>query len=415
MLGAWLFLPESSIDLFLLPDLTKYTAFGISALISTYFFGRKKKFRLRKWDWPMLLFCIIPIFTSLENGLGIWDGLSSSINTYLVWGVPYFLGRKYFRTIEDLKFILLGLVVATAVYLPFIWFEVFMSPRLNQIVYGFNQADWVEHIRYGGWRPKVFMQHGLMVALFVSISVLAIFTLRTENNKTRILGIRSSILEKILIITVIACKSGNGVVVMAMAILARVMTKAGMARVLLLMLVLVIAGYLTVRVTGYWDGVELITNIQSISGDAQRAGSLGARIKQENLFLHRAEEKWLFGWGGWGRAFPINEYGDRLTRGVDSLWIIVYSENGIIALTSLFWVFLSTPYVVATRARKMVLNAKEESFIYMVSFIPVFFMIDSLANAMVSPLYILVAGSLMSVIIDIQRRLPRELNSSTTR
>ena len=415
LLGAWLFLPQSAVDLPFLPDLTKYTVFSLSSLISMRLFGRKYKFRLRKCDWPVLVFCMIPIFTSLENGLGIWDGLSSTINAYLVWGIPYFLGRKYFRTIEDLKFILLGIVVAAAIYLPFIWFEIFMSPRLNQIVYGFNQADWVEHIRYGGWRPKVFMQHGLMVALFVSISVLAIFTLRAENKKTRILGIRSSVLEKILIITIIACKSGNGVVIMVMTILARIMTKAGMARVLLLTLVLIIAGYLTVRVSGCWDGLELITNVQSISGDAQRAGSLGARIKQENLFLHRAEEKWLFGWGGWGRAFPVNEYGVRLTRGVDSLWIIVYSENGIIALVSLFWVFLAAPCVVATRAGKMVLNNKEKSFIYMASFIPIFFMIDSLANAMVSPLYIMVAGSLTSVIIDIQRRRPRELDNSTMR
>jgi len=299
---------------------------------------------------------------------------------------------------------MLGVVVAAVAYLPFIWFEVFMSPRLHQFIYGFNQADWVEHIRYGGWRPKVFMQHGLMVALFVSISILAVFSLRAEDSKIRILKIRSSVLEKIFIITVIACKSGNGVVVMVMAIFARLMTKTVMVRILLLTLILVIAGYLTIRVSGYWDGLALINQVESISGDAQRAGSLGARIKQENLFLLRAEEKWLFGWGGWGRAFPINEYGARLTRGVDSLWIIVYSENGIFALASLFWTFLAAPYVVAVRAHKMNFDNRERPFIYMVSYIPVFFMIDCLANAMISPLYILVAGSLTSTIIDVQRR-----------
>ena len=408
LLGAWLFLPESVLALPLLPDLSKYTVFSLSALIATRFFGRKSKFKLRIWDWPILMYCTIPIFSSLENDLGLWDGVSASIKTYLQWCVPYFLARQYFRTIADLKFILLGTVVAAVVYLPFMWLEVYMSPLLHQSIYGFTQADMVQHIRYGGWRPKVFMQHGLMVALFLSISVLAIFTLRITDKTTRIMKVRSSIVEKILMITaVFACKSGNGFIILAMAILARLMTKAGMARLMLLALIFIIAGYLTVRVSGYWDGIELINKIESISGDAQRAGSMGARIRQENLFLLRAEEKWLFGWGGWGRAFPIDEYGNRLTRGVDSLWIIVYSHNGVIALTLFFWMFLAAPYVVATRAHKMALNTNERSFVYMVSFIPVFVMVDSLANSMLSPLYTMVVGSLTSVIIDVQSRHPR--------
>lgn len=414
ILGAWLFLPESAVALPYLPDLTKYTVFSISALVSTSLFGRRDstRFRIRKWDWPILVYCTIPIFTSLENDLGLWDGVSSSINTYLVWGVPYFLARKHFRTIGDLKFMLQGLVVAAVVYLPFMWFEVLMSPSLHQYVYGSNQSSMVQHLRYGGWRPKVFMQHGLMVALFVSVSVLAAFALHIADKKTRIMRVRSSVIEKILMITaVFACKSGNGFIILVMAILARLMTKAGMAKVLLLALIFIISGYLTARVSGYWDGIELINKVESISGDAQRAGSLGARIKQENLFLQRAEEKWLFGWGGWGRAFPIDEYGFRLTRGVDSLWIIVYSSNGVIALTSFFWMFLAVPYVVATRVHKMVLDTREQSFVYMASFIPVFVMIDSLANSMLFPYYLMVVGSLTSVIIDIQSRRPRELNN----
>lgn len=354
------------------------------------------------------MYCTIPIFSSLENDLGLWDGVSASINTYLLWGVPYFLSRQYFRTVGDLKFILLGTVVAAVVYMPFMWFEVYKSPLLNEIVYGFNQSNMPQHWRYGGWRPKVFMQHGLMVALFLSISVLAIFTLRIADKTTRIMKVRSSIVEKILMVTaVFACKSGNGFIILLMAIMARLMTKAGMAKLMLLALIFIIAGYLTARVSGYWDGIELINKVESISGDAQRAGSLGARIKQENLFLQRAEEKWLFGWGGWGRAFPINEYGVRLTRGVDSLWIIVYSQNGVIALTSFFWMFLAAPYVIATRAHKMALNTRERSFVYMVSFIPVFVMVDSLANSMLSPLYLMVVGSLTSVIIEVQSRHPR--------
>jgi len=403
MLGAWLFLPESSVDLYLLPDLTKYTAFSIPALISVFKFGRRDgtEFRLKKWDWPMLVFCTVPIFTSLDNDLGLWDGLSSSINTFLIWGVPYYLGRRYFRSIADLEFILLGVAAAVVAYLPFIWFEVIMSPRLHQIVYGYNQADWVEHIRYGGWRPKVFMQHGLMLAFFVSISVLAVSALRDRGIRTKIAGTRLSVIEKILMVTVVACKSGNGFVILVMTILARVMKKAGIGRVLLLSLVLLIPSYLTARIGGYWDGTDLVKTVESVS-DAQRAGSLRARMVQEDIFLHKAEQKWLFGWGGWARAFPVNEYGIRETRGVDSLWIIVYSQNGLIALVSLYWVFLAAPFVVATRARTLALESRERSFVYMVSFIPIFFMVDCLVNAMVSPLYPMVAGSLTAVLLNVQ-------------
>ena len=44
--------------------------------------------------------------------------------------------------------------------------EVRLSPQINTWIYGFFQHDFIQMMRYGGFRPIVFLPHGLWVAFF---------------------------------------------------------------------------------------------------------------------------------------------------------------------------------------------------------------------------------------------------------
>ena len=51
--------------------------------------------------------------------------------------------------------------------------EVRLSPQINVWIYGYFAHDFGQMMRYGGYRPMVFMTHGLWVALFACMAVLA--------------------------------------------------------------------------------------------------------------------------------------------------------------------------------------------------------------------------------------------------
>ena len=76
---AWLFLPVVSYPLPGLPDYTKMSATCWGVFIGAAIFdtNRLLSFRLRLIDLPMILWCICPVASSLDNGLGLYDGIAA--------------------------------------------------------------------------------------------------------------------------------------------------------------------------------------------------------------------------------------------------------------------------------------------------------------------------------------------------
>ena len=140
VIGAWLILPPYSIPISGLPDYRKNMAATVGHRCwAPLIFApdRLLAFRPRWFDLPMLLWCFSGIASSLQNGLGMYDGLSDSLGQTLTWGLPYLLGRIYFGTPEDLRYFAVGMVIGGLCYvLPCIW-ESRMSPQLLQAIYGY--------------------------------------------------------------------------------------------------------------------------------------------------------------------------------------------------------------------------------------------------------------------------------------
>ncbi len=403
ILIGWLFLPQSVIALPGLPDFSKSLAISVSVLFGLIIFDSAKlrELKISKFDIPILIFLLTPIATSLSNGLGLWDGLSSSVGTIMIWGIPYMVGRIYFNELTRASELFHLVIVGGLIYVPFVLFEARMSPKLHDMVYGYTQHSWAQHIRYGGWRPKVFMQHGLMVALWMAITAIAAFWNWRIGLHKKILGLPAFFVFAVLCIATLLCKSGNGLIILVIGCLSYLPFRLMRSTILLILLLLSLPVYMGVRSTATWDGVEAL-EILSMVVDDERTGSVRARMKQEDHFSEKALERPFLGWGGWKRSFPYNDKGRQMTRGVDALWVIIFGKNGYIGLAGLVLTVMTGSWLIlrSYKTRRESLSGNDYDFVIALAVIPVLFMLDCLYNAMISPVYILISGSLVALYLS---------------
>ena len=160
IIGAWLLLPPAIIALSGIPDYDKMMAATVGIFIGTLIFqpNRLLDFRPQWYDLPMVFWCLAPLISSLQNGLGLYDGLSASLTCIVRWALPYLIGRLYFCDPEALRELTIGIVLGGIAYIPAILLELRLSPILKSTVYGIYQ--W-EGFRYGAYRPFVFLTTGL--------------------------------------------------------------------------------------------------------------------------------------------------------------------------------------------------------------------------------------------------------------
>jgi len=203
--------------------------------------------------------------------------------------------------------------------------------------------------------------------------------------------------------TTILAKSANGIFFMLLGIIFYYAYKYESLGFLFKLLTIGILVYILTRLLTIVS-IEMIQNIASIVFNSERIESLTDRLVQEDLFNIRTLEHPIFGWGGFGRGWPQNTR--RLFNVVDSLVIAVSNRYGYFGLISLYSSLLLGPWHVFFQLTKKKLKKHmihiDEYHIdsYILSLIVVFFLIDSLFNGMINPIYIFCAGALVSFIID---------------
>ena len=120
----------------------------------------------------------------LLPGVGTYDGLSAIVSQ-LLFVLPFFLGRQLLRNSADIEEMLRTLVVAGLLYSLPILFEIRMSPQLHLWFYGYNPSQFLQQMRNGGFRPVVFIGHGLGVAFFIMTATLAATALWRTRTRVR--------------------------------------------------------------------------------------------------------------------------------------------------------------------------------------------------------------------------------------
>ena len=399
LIGGWLLLPTADYNLPGIPAYGKNVAISLGLISGGWFSGQRGKaeFKLRIYDLPMVLWCLSPIPTSLINHLGFYDAMSGFYGQVFGWGIPYFTGRIYFKNDEALKDLCRGIVIGGIIYAALCLYEIRMSPQLSNTFYGFFPHEWRQHKRYGGWRPIVFMQHGLMVAVWMATAASASFWLWRSRAVERIMGIPMFLVTTLLIITALLCKSANGWIALALGCGGYFIYRRNKSNGFLVLLLLFVPFYIGLRITGTLTMEDMVLLAGKIF-DSERTGSLGIRLYQEDLFTLRALESPVFGWGGYSRGWPVNpETGEKLIGMVDAMWIIVFSSKGFFGIGTLVVGMLMGPWVIlrATAKKRVKESGLSEMMAVMLSLIVTLFMVDSLFNGMVNPIYIMISGALL--------------------
>ena len=199
LLGGYLFLPPlTEVNLPLVPAMDKTSIPNLAVLLITMFMIREKV-----QIWPQsrvaamlvfgFLFCAIPtVMTNLDPiffevlgdadpiqfivdmlpGQNIRD-IGSVMIGQLLMIVPFLLARHFLSSDDGLREILMAFMVGALIYSIPSLIEIRLSPQINTWVYGFFQHSFAQTIRGGGYRPIVFLPHGLWLALFVCAGLMA--------------------------------------------------------------------------------------------------------------------------------------------------------------------------------------------------------------------------------------------------
>lgn len=401
--AGWMFLPQSGFLFAGLPNYDKGMAIALGALAGTLVGGADRLLTLRpSWlDVPMLAWCLVPLASSLSNGLGLYDGISGIAYRACAWALPYLLGRAHFRTAEDLRELAVVFAAGGLVYVPLCLFEVRMSPVLNTWIYGFRTNHMVHNRRYGGFRPTVFMHSGLMVGLWMSCCTLAAIWLHRAGKLRSILGVPTILAIPAMLVTTVLVKAIGAIVLLVAgfgALWAAQRTRKPWPHVTIAVL---IVGYVVIRAGGYWQGWPIVQAAEAF--DRQRAASLQYRLDNEDLLAEHALDRPVFGWGGWGRNRVKNEKGRDIST-TDGYWIIVLGQNGTVGLAAFLGVLLVPP-VACVRAwgPRNWTGSPGHAAPAVLSTVPLLFAVDCLPNAMFNPVYVLILGGIGTFALTARR------------
>ncbi len=414
--GGVLFLPMYSFKVPFLQEYGKMFAIACSLLVGELAGKARSGIELKRSPVDLFVPCwcvLSPMATSLSNGLGAYNGLTNAVGNLLSWAVFYWAGRRYFGSPESMRKLMVALVVGGLLYLPLIAFEVRMSPQLSRIVYGFFPHSFVQHIRYGGFRPIVFMQHGLMVALWTGAAAIAAFWLWRSKSITRLGKIPMWLIALALMGGTALCKSVGPLILTAIGIGGYYLAWKTRSTLLIKGLMICVVAYIALRMSG----VLHITALEELLiryFDAERVQSALARMTEEDLFGDRARLRPLFGWGGYNRGWPIDpRTGEKLIGMIDSLWIIQFNTFGLFGLISSFGIILAGPLAFLRKfSRGKSRHPESEGGpsidAFLIGVIAALFAVDCLQNAMFNPFYLLCTGALVSYSgkVDAVRRVP---------
>jgi hypothetical protein len=405
LLGGYLLLPPvARFDPPLVPLLDKFSIPILTAFVLCWQLHGRGAVGLPKSKIArilILLYIATPVATVLTNpepmlfavggipGLSVYDSLSAALSQVITL-LPFFLAYKLLATERAQHEILFGLVGAGVAYSIPMLIEVRLSPQLNVWIYGFFQHGFDQMMRYGGFRPIVFLEHALWVAFFALMAVCsaaALFRTETQEKRSRYL-----ILSIYLGVMLVLCKSAAaliyGITLIPLILYAGTKLQIRIATIL----AVIVAAYPLLRSMDLIPVNAILDLARSI--DTERAASLQFRIENEEMLLTHASDKPLFGWGEWGRNFVYDfETGEKSTT-VDGRWIIIMGIYGYFGYLGEFGLLALPVLMLARQAFRLPANDLSP-YIGPLSLIFAANLVDLLPNATLIPFTWLIGGAMI--------------------
>lgn len=408
ILGGYLLLPQSTgFDFPLVPIFDKVSIPNLTAfLICVLMLGKRVRALPDSSVARILivLFVLSPFLTVLNNrepilfdeggiqGLRIYDSVAAIVNQS-IFLLPFFLARQFLATEQAQKDILRMLMIAGLAYSVPMLIEVRLSPQLHTWIYGFFQHSFGQMIRQDGFRPIVFLEHGLSVAFFAMTTLIAATALwRTAKPERRAPFV---LIAGYLAVVLVLCKSLAALsYAIFLAPLVRFASQRTQIRVALV-LALIALLFPLLRGAG-WVPTEAMVDLAA-AVEEDRAASLLYRFQNEDVLLEHASEKPLFGWGMWGRNHVFDPGDGRMLTVTDGRWIIVIGVYGWLGYIVEFGL-LTLPLLLLSRRVGRVPAADLSPCLGPLALMLAINMVDMLPNASLSPFTWLLAGALLGYV-----------------
>jgi len=396
-----LLLPTMVIDPPLLPPLNRSSLTSLALLSSLFLLGKRFRFfESGVTTTLVLLYCFGVFMTAELNGVAVlsggmllpglshYDALTSVLKT-LLFLVPFLLGRYFFKDISDNKMVFKFLTLTALFYSILMLFEVRMSPQLHYWIYGFFPTSFIQQVRAGGFRPSVFIGHGLPLAFWFSTCVMAAAVL--HKNKVRCSVLSPTAVVCYMLVVLLLCKTVSALLYagFALTLIYNFSPKRQVKWVLLLSLTIMV--YPLNNILGLFPVTELINFIEILS--PERAQSLEFRFQNEDALLSRAMERPFFGWGDWGRNRVYSEFG-KDTSVTDGKWILELGTHGFIGFF-MYYSLLITPLFYANKAIRYIKEKNQQYYFATLAIILVISLIDSVPNTNMGSIQFLLAGALL--------------------
>lgn len=326
------------------------------------------------------------------HGHSPYDAVTRVIEALLDYVLPFVLAAALFRDAKDLRVLFRVLVGATFVYAGFQLIEVRLSPQFNNWVYGFFQHSWEQMVRGEGFRPIVFMAHGLTVAMFTLMGILAAATL--QKLKLRIFRVRAVWVTSFLWVVLLLNKSVAAFLYSLIGVPLILFVKTKTQFRVAMVLAFIVFTYPVLRSADVIP-VEGIAELMADQFGEERARSLKVRFTNEQDLLERALERPFFGWGGFGRTGIYDLESGRELSIPDGEWIITVGESGVVGFLSKYLLLLLPIFTAARRARYLPRQA-DRRLLATLSLMIGFSAFDMLPNSDAYSLPFLLSGALLS-------------------
>lgn len=315
--------------------------------------------------------------------------------------VPFVVARQFLSSDTGLREILLALMVGAIAYSVPSMIEIRFSPQMNVWVYGFFQHSFEQTIRAGGYRPIVFLPHGLWLAVFVCTGAMAAAAL--ARTKPKIERWKAVLWTVYLVLFLLACKSAASIAYGLLLVPFIYFAPRRWLIWLSVVFALVAVTYPMLRNIGAIPTDAIVAKVAEFNPD--RAQSLGYRFNNETQLLARAAEKPAFGWSGWGRSLVRDSENGEILTIPDGRWIIVFGSFGWLGYIAEFGL-LALPLLLlgayALRHRQAVLSP----YIGAVALVLGITLMDMLLNATLTSFTWLTAGAVLGYV---ERLNPRQV------
>jgi hypothetical protein len=347
MLAGYLLLPvRTVIEIPVVIDLDKTSITGISSFVFALAFARRRV-KIVPRNLVLVLLCLVfvlsPLVTTYGNrdplvyasqvipGMSNYDGLGAvQINIAII--MPFLLGYAYLRDEESHRLILMALVMAGLAYTPLMLVEMRLSPQLHKWVYGFFPHDFTQMMRGDGYRPVVFLGHGLVVAIFTCIVLVA--TTGLARFKRRMFDLPIGLLVVYLMVVLILCRSVGAILIAIVFVPIAAFASTRAMKIVAMCVGLVILSYPMLRQSGVVGGGGFERVVASFSSD--RAASLETRTRNEDMLMEKWSERPMFGWGTWGRNRVFSKGWGTDVSITDGGWVSVGGSFGYVGYFACF-------------------------------------------------------------------------------